>query len=769
MVSGRVFTDELLSHIRTLCQTQPRPSGNALAREVCAQLDWRSPNGRWAISSCKVALRKLHKRGLIALPCAKRAGILHRLRPSGQPLPAVKSVPAQVEQVPGLHLRLISGADDPLSALWNDLMIAQHPCGDAPLVGAQLRYLIGSDLGWLGALGFGPAAWILGARDEWIGWSVQARKHNLPQVLGLARLLIRREVHCANLASKALALALARLPEDWQARYGVRPLLLETFVDRNHHDGHCFLAANWRRVGCSQGRGRLGPLAPTKSLKDIFLFPLHDQARRLLQTEPPQPVTPRPLLESLSTQNWWAEELDGLDLGDQRLERRAQAILAARAQRPSDTFYGSFDDRHQSKRAYGLIAHPNPQITLGSLLRPHTEATLRRSAAQSVVLLPQDTTSLNYSGLLQTTGLGYINTEGSRGLLLHGLLAWQPDGVPLGILHAHCWARSEAPPQDRRQRNNKSIDEKESLCWLEALRTAASAACRLPHTAFVTLADRGGDLYELHDLVQAGPPNLHAVVRAQHDRNLQSHQKLWAFMADQPVGKRTTLEVPRHTGHPARTATVEVRWAKVTILPPEVHSKKTWPPLDLWAVWVLEPQPPAGVEPLEWMLLTDLPVENWAQAQEKIQWYRRRWGNEEWHRMLKSGCGAERREFTTAQHLERELAFELILAWRVLLMVKLGRTVPDLPAQALFARDELEVLWYSSKKKRDEPVPSLTLQQAIRLMARLVGWRGAPSDKEPGAESVEAGLRRLNDMVCGWRLHKAWVRHQSRQRRNKRA
>ena len=170
-------------------------------------------------------------------------------------------------------------------------------------------------------------------------------------------------------------------------------------------------------------------------------------------------------------------------------------------------------------------------------------------------------------------------------------------------------------------------------------------------------------------------------------------------MAEQPVGKRTTQEVPRHKGQPARTATVEVRWAKVTILPPEVHSKKTWPPLALWAVWVVEPDPPTGVEPLEWMLLTDLPVENWAQAQEKIQWYCRRWGNEEWHRMLKSGCGAERREFTTAEHLERELAFELILAWRVLLMVKLGRMVPDLPAQALFAPDEQEVLWRNAKKK----------------------------------------------------------------------
>jgi hypothetical protein len=425
----------------------------------------------------------------------------------------------------------------------------------------------------------------------------------------------------------------------------------------------------------------------------------------------------------LANGSWWAEELAHLDLNDQRLNRRARAVLAARSQRPGATFYGSFDDRHQSKRAYALIAHPDPQITLPRLLEAHAEATLARMAAQSLVLLPQDTTSLNYTGLRQTTGLGSINHQGSRGLCLHSMLACQPEGLPLGVLHAQCWARPQTPTDPTRGRNDKSIDEKESLCWLEAWRTAASAARRLPQTTLVTLADRGGDLYELHDLVQAGPPNLHAVVRAQHDRHLESHQKLWATLASQPLGRRTRLEVPRSHGQPRRTATVEVRWTLVTILPPAVRAKKTWPPLQLAVVWVHEPHPPAGVEALDWMLLTDLPVQTWEQAWEKVQWYRRRWGNEEWHRVLKSGCGAERREFTTAQHLQRALAFELILAWRLLLLVKLGRQVPDLPAQAVFAPDELEVLWHSTKKN-DRPVPASEIagrHSAGGTIGRLAG------------------------------------------------
>ena len=196
-----------------------------------------------------MALSKLERRGHLALPAGKsRARRRHRLRASGQPLPPVGAVPRRVEQVRGLHLHLLSGCEDPRHGLWNDLMIQQHPCGDAPLVGAQLRYLIGSEHGWLGALGFGPAAFVLGARDGGIGWSTRARLRHLPEVVGLSRLLIRQEVRCANLVSKVWSRVAARLAEDWFRRYGGRPLLVETFVDRTRFLGRSFAAAHLERV-----------------------------------------------------------------------------------------------------------------------------------------------------------------------------------------------------------------------------------------------------------------------------------------------------------------------------------------------------------------------------------------------------------------------------------------------------------------------------------------------------------------------------------------
>lgn len=721
-VSGREFSPELLKHLRQLTAEQPPPTRNQLARETCCSLAWFSPDGRPALSSAKVALNKLSKRGVLQLPKGQPRPVNgHRLRRSEHPLPALGPVPSSVERVGGLEIYLLSGQDDPLHHVWNDLIIEQHPCGDAPLVGTQLRYLIGSEHGWLGALGFGPAAFTLACRDQWIGWSTAARLGNLRQVIGLSRVLIRREVRCGNLVSKVLSLLVKRVGDDWHARYGLRPRLLETYVDRSRFNGRSLAAANWRRLGQSTGRGRLGPKGPIKSVKDVWVYPLESSAREQLQSETPRPLTPWPITQSLAHSDWCAWELRYLDLGDRRRQARAGAILQARWEQPQASFYGTFSSWAAAKGAYGLIEHPSPDISLSGLLASHQEQTQARMAAEALVLLPQDTTTLNYSGLQQTTGLGSLGENPGRGLWLHSLLAFRPDGVPLGVLRAECWARP-VDCSDTAQRNAQSIVEKESVRWVESFGTAAQAARRMPQTQLVVITDREGDLYELHDAVSNAAANLHTLIRAQHDRNLQGHQKLWSFMAQQPLGERRSLRVPRRRGQPERTAQVQVRWAPVRIEAPAVGCKKGWPALSLWAIWVEEPKPPAGLEPINWMLLSDLSIEGAAAAWEKVQWYCRRWGIEEWHRALKNGCGAEQREFKTAEHLKRVLAFDLIVAWRVLACVKLGRALPQLPATVLYTLEELKVLSAAIKKNSRVGTNQKINFAAGQLPGSTSGW-----------------------------------------------
>jgi len=184
------------------------------------------------------------------------------------------------------------------------------------------------------------------------------------------------------------------------------------------------------------------------------------------------------------------------------------------------------------------------------------------------------------------------------------------------------------------------------------------------------------------------------------------------------------VDLPRRQGQPARTAEVEVGWGRVEIAAPAVGCKKSWPPVGLWAVWVHEPDPPPGVEALDWMLLTDQPIAHAAEAWERVPWYGRRWVIEEWHRVLKSGCGVEQREFKTAEHLRRVLAFDLIVAWRVLACVTLGRVLPPLPATTLDTPEELQVLLAASKKSLAPSRPSHDLergQPTSGQMGRLLG------------------------------------------------
>ncbi len=750
-VCGRQFAPELILHLQELLSAEPAPRIKVVAHEVCELLAWRSPCGRPALSSARVALHKLERRGLLRLPKGRTP--LHRLRRSVLPLPPLVEVPGRVDQVQGLHLYRISDQSDPLHALWNDLIIDQHPCGDDPLVGGQLRYLVLSDHGCLGAVGFGPAAFQLAARDAWIGWSKSARLANLKRVIGLSRFLIRQEVRCANLSSKVYRLILQRLPTDWKERYQVEPVLVETFVDRSSFTGRSLGASNWMRIGQSRGRGRLGPQEPSQTVKDIWIFPLDRQARSQLQKEQPPVLTPRSVLCSLEQDQWCERELSGLELGDQRLNKRARLILQSRWQKPQASFYGSFDSWGEAKGAYSFIEQKRSLMSLETLLAPHIESTQARMAAEKVVLLPQDTTSLNYSGLKETTGLGALGEDPGQGLWLHSLLAIRPDGVPLGLVHAECWARPPGSQESESGRNAKSIDEKESMRWLEALHVSARMARRMPQTQLVVLADREGDLYELHDAVQQGPANLHLLVRAQHDRKLECHQKLWEFMASQPVGEQRVLEVPRRRKQKARTATVEVRWSPIVIQSPSVGCKKGWPALKMWAIWVRETNAAEGVEPIEWMLLTDRPLTHAQEAWENVQWYCKRWGIEEWHRALKSGCGAEEREFKSAECLKRSLAFDLIIAWRVLACLKLGRVLPQLPATVIYTHEELEILCRKLKKKDD--IRKITVQQANRMTATLGGFKNRTGDGEPGAETLGLGLRRLGDILDGWRMANA--------------
>src|ERR1019366_9439982 len=256
---GRWICTKLLGRISARTQGPEPPTRQAALQDFCRGTDWRNRKGELCLSSANVCLKRLEAQGLVLLPpVAARAprAAKRQIFDDGQPLPALPKLPRSAEQITDLHLTLIADAQDSQHRLWNRLISREHPLHGAPLVGAQLRYLIWAGPEVIGAIGFGPPSIYLACRDSWIGWDAQAREQNRHRVIGLARFLLRPGLRCANLANRCYALALPRARTDWQERYGVSPFLVETYVDRSTQTGKSLVAAHWLRIGQTLGRGR---------------------------------------------------------------------------------------------------------------------------------------------------------------------------------------------------------------------------------------------------------------------------------------------------------------------------------------------------------------------------------------------------------------------------------------------------------------------------------------------------------------------------------
>ena len=688
-----------------------------LVQEVCGRLNLRDPKGDWRVGTTMKALRDLESQGWWTLPPAtfRSSGKWNPTR-LHRPVPAAAGVPARAEEVRGLHLTEVTSAEQ--TQLWNELMIREHPLHQCRLVGRQLRYLVGSEHGWLGAIGFGSAALYLEDRDGWIGWTHAQRMEHLPRVLQMNRFLIRPRVRCENLASLVLGLCARRVAEDFERRYGLRPWLLESFVDGSRYDGGCYKAANWMAVGQTKGRGRNGARDAGKSLKDIYLYPLVEDVRERMGVQRVS-VEPLDAASGLDAAGWAEQEFGDCELGDPRRTRRLVKIVGDQAAQPSGSYsQAAGGNRYDLKGYYRFLNSGRQEVNLESLLQTHRTQTLRRMKRESTVLIVQDTTELNFSTLSACEGLGSIGTNQtgvqSRGLDLHSCLAVGESGLPLGVLRLHGYAPESAQGKDPR----RPIEEKESYRWLEAYADACLIAAMIPETRVINVTDREGDMFELFDLRrrQTGR-KAELLVRANYDRCLEgSDRKLFEELAAAPLAKTVSLPVPRQREHtakpsdpgrpalPARTAKVQVRFKEVTLSAPQTPQTRQKQPIKLWAVDLVEKYPPQGATAVHWLLLTTIPIASVKQALKCVRWYCRRWRIEEWHRVMKSGCQILDHQNHTAEVLLRAIALDAVIAWRMMLLALLGREVPELPAGTLFDPCECEVLGLLTQKKDSHSV-----------------------------------------------------------------
>lgn len=443
-----------------------------------------------------------------------------------------------------------------------------------------------------------------------------------------------------------------------------------------------------------------------------------------------------------------------MDFGDQRLVKRSQHILRSFFAHPAAAIPEASGSVAAARAAYDFF--DNVSVSSEAILASHRRRTLERMAQEPVVLAVQDTTSLNHSRHPHIGGLGPIgsDSEGAQGFFLHSTLALTPERVPLGVLQAQMWARQGAQTGQSEQRRQRPIEDKESYKWIESFQACQPLQAELPRTRIVNIGDRESDVYELFEQTHGLASGPFLLIRAEQDRCLAepSGQRLRGWLKQQPVAGHLSVALKATPKRAARTAELEVRWVAVRLKPPRNSpGRGSRPAIPVWAILAQEVNAPLGADPVRWMLLTNLEVQTIGQALEKVQWYCVRWEIEVFHRILKSSCQIEERQLGQFDRLQRCLALDLLVAWRIHFLTKYGRQHPDLPASVAFTEDELQVLYQYHEKKPLLPGNPINLRQATHMAARLGGFLGRKGDGEPGTLTLSRGLHRLHDMTTGYR------------------
>jgi hypothetical protein len=421
--------------------------------------------------------------------------------------------------------------------------------------------------------------------------------------------------------------------------------------------------------------------------------------------------------------------------------------------------------RAEMEAAYRFF--DNDKVSPEKILQPHIEATRERISQAEVALLVQDTTDLDLTRpKQQVRGAGPLEYDTRRGVFFHPLLAFDHHGLPLGVAWQKSWARTKI--KKKRTKNERDlwhrttpIEGKESFRWIEGMRAAREVAEACPQTTCVCIADSDADVYELFcESRSTSRREVHFLVRACQNRitcdphaNLleATRNALCLFQCSVNVSARTAKSDgrtrKRHETRDARIAELEVRATTVTVRPPYRRGHKL-PEVTLNVVLAEETNPPDGATPIQWLLVTTLPIDNPEQVQQIISYYSIRWQIEIYFRTLKSGCLIEDRQFETLDRILNCLAVYSIIAWKIMYLCRLGRECPDLDCEIIFEPSEWKSV-YMTVRHEDPPSTPPSLNEMIRTIASLGGYVIRRST-QPGPQTLWLGLQRVHDLSTAW-------------------
>ena len=744
-----------------------------LARELCRRDEWRNPLGELCAASARKGLPQLARDLGLPLPApSRRTGGCARRSPQGvrQAFPAVQ-VQCSLQELGEVRL---CRADTPEQRRhWSALLAAEHPLGRGLAPGCRLVYGIRARGLELGVLSWVAAPLRLAPRDQLLGWDERTRRHNIARLVSNDRFLIREGVQVRNLASHVLAQALRRLPEDWKARHGAVPVAVETCVGQPHK-GTCYQAAGFELVGETAGyawgvkrpRQRKQPQearpAPQSGpgQEEVRADPKQVWMQGLTQEEGewkaalrarPQRVLGRfPPLELDEDAPWSRREFERSDLPDRRLRERLLTMGEAWEHKPGQCLPDLFPSGALQQGAYRFLH--NGRVSMEDVLQPHREALAERCRQlPGSVLLVQDTTTLNYTGLKDcTAGLGPLKerSSSSRGLHVHAAMAFSEGRRPLGVSGLEVWSRAlEKPPGE---------DEKESRRWFRGLEQGYELASACPDRRIVVVGDRESDIFDLfRQHGERSEEGVELLVRVHLGR--QRLVRVWdpgcrslmiRPLRDQPdfmtqVRFERSFEVDSQGGRRARkrrTVETEVCIGAVEVQAPKERRQRGEEGIGAWLVHVRQTNAEPGEKPLEWWLTSTVggPSESWARR--IVGWYEARWGIEEFFRVLKSGMRIEDRRLRTADALKKCLVFDAVTAWQVFSLARYARDAPDTPVEEVLTPDEREVIGTLVRKQQLLPpqergrAPPPDIRTWVVWLARTAGFRPSRRRPLPGNE-----------------------------------
>jgi hypothetical protein len=465
----------------------------------------------------------------------------------------------------------------------------------------------------------------------------------------------------------------------------------------------------------------------------------------------------------------WAEYTFGsVHLGDQRRTERAVEIASAIAHHPAASLPAQMQDEAATEAAYRFLQMPD--VTYEKLIGPHVAQTREEASKQQQVLLIQDTTEVDYQQHPTTTGLGPIGNGSHHGYLLQSVLAVVPARREvLGLMHQEPFLRQPAPKgETRREREQR---ERESQVWERSVQAIGAPPAGVQ---WIHVGDRYSDIFALLSLMRQQQCDF--VVRAAQDRCVD----LLVEQADAPVPPRS--HHPRRAGQEAepkpqhlfevvrgwsavgeqdlcleatkqskaRVARVVISFGCLRLLPPQHQQSSELRPLVVWVVRVWEPEPPEGVEGLEWVLLTSVPTATVEQAWQRVGWYRARWIVEDYHQGLKTGCSIELRQLQSYEALRRLLGLLAPAAVRLLQLRTAARDAPERLASEILPLDLVQVV--ALLVKVPVPAAELTAQQCWYTIARYGGYLRRRSGGPPGWKTLWKGWFYIQALLEGVHL-----------------